>query len=148
MIGKIWLSKVYWLELIMLNKIKLLNGTEVSWEEFSKWSEVKQRMNLVPISEEAMAQRIQNLSIHYSEETEDAKNIRISKLKAHYTEERRKEISDYQKYLHANGLRKHNGGHWKGQHLSAEHRARISATKQANYAKKLAELKKSTNSSD
>jgi hypothetical protein len=31
----------------MLDKVKLLNGTEVPWEEFSKWSYVKQRANLV-----------------------------------------------------------------------------------------------------
>ena len=32
----------------MLNKVKLANGTEVTWEEFSKWSNNKQRMNLTP----------------------------------------------------------------------------------------------------
>jgi hypothetical protein len=31
----------------MLNTVKLINGTEVSWEEFSRWSVKKQRANLV-----------------------------------------------------------------------------------------------------
>lgn len=31
----------------MLDKVKLLNGTEVPWEEFSKWSSSKQFMNLI-----------------------------------------------------------------------------------------------------
>jgi hypothetical protein len=31
----------------MLNKVKLLNGTEVDWEEFSLWSNKKQRANLI-----------------------------------------------------------------------------------------------------
>lgn len=47
MIGKIWLSKVSCLELLMLEKVTLLNGKEVSWEEFSLWSNKKQRANLV-----------------------------------------------------------------------------------------------------
>lgn len=31
----------------MLDKVKLLNGTEVTWEEFSRWSVKKQRANLI-----------------------------------------------------------------------------------------------------
>jgi hypothetical protein len=50
MIGKIWLSKVYWLDLIMLNNVKLANGTEVSWDEFSRWSCYKQNANLLGTS--------------------------------------------------------------------------------------------------
>jgi hypothetical protein len=33
-----------------LTKVKLKGGNEVSWEEFSKWSEVRQRANLIPAS--------------------------------------------------------------------------------------------------
>jgi len=33
-----------------LTKVRLKDGSEVSWEEFSKWSEVRQRANLIPIS--------------------------------------------------------------------------------------------------
>ncbi len=33
-----------------LTNVKLKDGNEVSWEEFSKWSEVRQRANLIPIS--------------------------------------------------------------------------------------------------
>jgi len=32
----------------MLDTVKLANGTEVAWDEFSKWSASKQRNNLVP----------------------------------------------------------------------------------------------------
>ena len=32
----------------MLETVKLANGTEVAWDEFSKWSSNKQRNNLVP----------------------------------------------------------------------------------------------------
>lgn len=31
----------------MLNKVKLANGKEVSWEEFAKWSPQKQHMSLI-----------------------------------------------------------------------------------------------------
>jgi hypothetical protein len=34
--------------MMMLNKVKLANGSEVTWEEFSKWSNNKQRMSLTP----------------------------------------------------------------------------------------------------
>lgn len=39
----------------MLNKVKLLNGTEVDWEEFSLWSNKKQIGALIPVSEETRA---------------------------------------------------------------------------------------------
>ncbi|OWF65784.1 hypothetical protein B6A14_08435 [Polynucleobacter hirudinilacicola] len=31
----------------MLNKVKLANGTEVDWEEFSKWGAIKQHMSVI-----------------------------------------------------------------------------------------------------
>jgi hypothetical protein len=45
----------------MLDKVKLLNGTEVTWEEFSRWSVQKQKANLIrPIlpSKKEMSRRI------------------------------------------------------------------------------------------
>lgn len=45
----------------MLDKVKLLNGTEVTWEEFSRWSVKKQRANLIKPnlpSKEEMSRRI------------------------------------------------------------------------------------------
>ena len=103
----------------MLKNVTLANGNVVSWEEFSKWSERKQRHNLIS-------------------ESLESREKRSEALKKYYTEERRKANSDHQKYLHKNGLRKHNGGHWKGQKLSDEHRAKISATKRAKKALMLA----------
>lgn len=35
---------------MMLNKVKLANGTEVDWEEFAKWSPQKQHNSLLPPS--------------------------------------------------------------------------------------------------
>jgi hypothetical protein len=32
----------------MLNKVTLANGSQVTWEEFSRWSAIKQRYNLCP----------------------------------------------------------------------------------------------------
>jgi hypothetical protein len=34
--------------MMMLNKVKLANGSEVTWEEFTKWSNKKQIANLQP----------------------------------------------------------------------------------------------------
>lgn len=45
----------------MLDKVKLLNGTEVTWEEFSRWSVKRQRANLIKPnlpSKEEMSRRI------------------------------------------------------------------------------------------
>jgi hypothetical protein len=45
----------------MLDKVKLLNGTEVTWEEFSRWSVQKQKANLTrPVlpSKKEMSRRI------------------------------------------------------------------------------------------
>jgi len=32
----------------MLDKIKLANGTSVSWKEFSRWSAIKQYQSILP----------------------------------------------------------------------------------------------------
>jgi len=39
------------MERLIVNKVKLFNGTEVSWDEFARWSAHKQMMNLTPTSE-------------------------------------------------------------------------------------------------
>jgi len=64
----------------MLNKVKLANGTEIDWEEFSKWSPQKQHMSLLPsrlganISNEerknrSNAQKLRHLKTPTSDET-------------------------------------------------------------------------------
>jgi Helix-turn-helix domain len=39
------------MELLLDKKVKLFNGKEVSWDEFSRWSAHRQMMNLTPVSE-------------------------------------------------------------------------------------------------
>lgn len=39
------------MERLIVNNVKLFNGTEVSWDEFARWSAQKQMMNLTPTSE-------------------------------------------------------------------------------------------------
>jgi hypothetical protein len=40
---------------MMLKKVKLANGTEVDWEEFAKWSAVKQHASVIGRSEKTRA---------------------------------------------------------------------------------------------
>ena len=78
----------------MLNKVKLANGTEVDWEEFSLWTTRKQNMNL--ISHKQSEESRKKLSIAgkgkvISEETrEKLRNANLGKI---VTEETRKKIS-------------------------------------------------------
>ncbi|MBT8567387.1 hypothetical protein G6652_03125 [Polynucleobacter paneuropaeus] len=39
------------MELLLDKRVKLFNGAEVSWDEFSRWSAHRQMMNLTPVSE-------------------------------------------------------------------------------------------------
>lgn len=56
----------------MLEKVILLNGKEVSWEEFSRWSSIKQRNNLIPKSDEIRETlRNNRLGQKYSQETRE-----------------------------------------------------------------------------
>ena len=78
----------------MLNKVKLANGTEVDWEEFSLWTTRKQNMNL--ISHKQSEESRKKLSIAgkgkvISEETrEKLRNANLGKI---VTEETRKKLS-------------------------------------------------------
>jgi hypothetical protein len=68
----------------MLDKIKLANGTEVSWEEFSRWSPNKQRQNLCPSKHStetkqkiAQANRDRNLDPDYKQRHKQAIQERV-----------------------------------------------------------------------
>ena len=56
---------------MMLNKIKLANGTSVAWEEFSRWSAIKQYQSIlpnrkgVPHTLETREKISQSLKLHY-----------------------------------------------------------------------------------
>ena len=56
---------------MMLNKINLANGTSVAWEEFSRWSAIKQYQSIlpnrkgVPHTPETREKISQSLKLHY-----------------------------------------------------------------------------------
>lgn len=96
----------------MLNKVKLANGTEVSWEEFSKWSSHKQYMNLFPpslgrqVTEEerknrSKAQKLRHINKPASEETR--RKISAKNLNRKMTSEQRNNMKQGWKALKENG---------------------------------------------
>jgi hypothetical protein len=62
------------------HKVILKNGSEVTWEEFSSWSEHKQSANLVPISIESQQARHEKVTSRNS-----ARNCEVSISKANST---------------------------------------------------------------
>jgi len=78
----------------MLNKVKLANGTEVDWEEFSLWSTRKQNMNL--ISHKQSEESRKKLSIAGKGKViseEHRKKLRDANVGKIVTEETRKKLS-------------------------------------------------------
>ena len=62
------------------HKVKLKNGSEVTWQEFSSWSEQKQNANLVTWSIESQQARHQKITSRNS-----ARNYEVSTSKANST---------------------------------------------------------------
>ena len=78
----------------MLNKVKLANGTEVDWEEFSLWSTRKQNMNL--ISHKQSEESRKKLSIAGKGKIiseEHRKKLRDANIGKLVTEKTRKKLS-------------------------------------------------------
>lgn len=103
----------------MLNKVKLANGTEVTWEEFSKWSPQKQHNSLLPPSlgrkatkkeseNRSKAQKLRHIKNPTSEETKQ--KISDKNLNRKRTEEHKETMRKGWEKLKASGWEnKHKG---------------------------------------
>lgn len=96
----------------MLNKVKLANGTEVNWEEFSKWSPQKQHNSLlpprlgIPISDEerknrSKAQKLRHITNPTSDETKQ--KISEKNLNRKRTSEQKNNMKEGWKTLKESG---------------------------------------------
>lgn len=99
----------------MLNKVKLANGTEVDWEEFSRWSTYKQNFNLI--------------SRKLSDETR--KKIGKANKGKIRTEEMRAHSRTIPREKHKEETRKKIGLAHKGKVVSKETRQKLSKTGKA-----------------
>jgi len=121
----------------MLNKVKLANGTEVTWEEFSKWSARKQNASLQPNrkgkkhTQESLDKRKETwLSADRSLTEEHKDKLRGIKRSEEFKANLRKPKTDEQKSkLRGRKLSEETKNKLRGRKLSEETLAKRKATR-------------------